>query len=638
MAWGVGMADVFVSYKTEDRRRVAQLVHALEQEGLSCWWDAEIGGGDTWRERIEQQLEAARCVIVVWSKRSVSQDGRFIRDEASRAQRRGTYLPVLIDKVEPPLGFGETQALPLTRWRGNRNDPRYEAVRRSVRLVMGGGGAQAQHSSVPPGEVDRRAMLVWGGAFAGVGALGVGGWEFLRNASPGARSDSIAVLPFANLSGDPSQSYFSDGIAEELRSALSRIDGLKVVGRTSSEAVRNEDAVAAAKRLHVGNILTGSLRKSISTVRVSAELVDGRTGIERWSQDYDRAPGDAIKIQIDIAENVANALSAALGIVARAAITTGATSNPDALKLVLQADQLSSKVSEDTLQQAIDLLDAAIALDPNYADAYARKALLLANLANGYGHNSDEVARGRDKAAVAARKAISLAPNLPYGHLALAYLYRTSLQLRAAMSESEKAAALAPNDARVLRNLATFLSRTGQSGRALPLADKVIALDPLAQASWDLRSSSLYLARRYGDALASARQVPAGVTVSPAIIGDCQMMLGNAQQARAAYARVPQNDPTRVVGEAVLAARTGARADALAMLQQTEKLFADAASYQLAEIRAQLGQPDEAFAALQQAWKVKDGGLIRLKVDPWIDPLRADSRFDRLARMIDFPA
>src|SRR5207248_11175527 len=124
-ARGCGMTDVFISYKAEDRPRVRPLVEALEAEGLAVWWDARVGGGEAWRESIEQQLDAARCVIVVWSKRSTGPEGRFVRDEASRATRRRTYLPVRIDKVEPPLGFGETQALNLSGWKGDRSDPRY---------------------------------------------------------------------------------------------------------------------------------------------------------------------------------------------------------------------------------------------------------------------------------------------------------------------------------------------------------------------------------------------------------------------------------------------------------------------------------------------------------------------------------
>jgi serine/threonine-protein kinase len=145
--------------------------------------------------------------------------------------------------------------------------------------------------------MSRRAAIV--GTAAGAAAVaGIGGWAFFR---PGTRrDDSIAVLPFANLSGDPSQAYFSDGIAEELRSALSRIAGLTVVARTSSEAVRDEDAKSAAAKLGVANILTGSVRRSPSMIRISAQLIDGRKGIERWSQSYDRPAGDALPIQSDI--------------------------------------------------------------------------------------------------------------------------------------------------------------------------------------------------------------------------------------------------------------------------------------------------------------------------------------------------
>src|SRR5688500_3026158 len=103
------MHDLFVSYKAEDRPRVAPLVAALEADGLSVWWDAHVGGGEEWRDSIAKHLDQASCVIVVWSKRSTGKEGRFVRDEATRALRRGIYLPIRIDKVEPPLGFGETQ-------------------------------------------------------------------------------------------------------------------------------------------------------------------------------------------------------------------------------------------------------------------------------------------------------------------------------------------------------------------------------------------------------------------------------------------------------------------------------------------------------------------------------------------------
>jgi serine/threonine-protein kinase len=299
------MVDVFVSYKAEDRRRVLPLVRALEEDGLSVWWDAHIGGGVDWRESIQEHLDSARCVIVVWSKRSVAREGRFVRDEASRAQRHQTYLPVRIDKVDPPLGFGETQAIPLTGWNGDRSDERYRAVLEAAKSILAGEHYAQKERVSGSIKVNRRTALAGAGAVA---VAAVGGWVFLRSAAARA-SNSIAVLPFANLSGDPAQSYFSDGIAEELRSALARIPKMKVMARTSSEKVRDDDIQTAATKLDVDHILTGSVRKSPSTIRISTQLVDGKTGLEQWSEAYDRPAGDVLDVQTDIAAKVASALS-----------------------------------------------------------------------------------------------------------------------------------------------------------------------------------------------------------------------------------------------------------------------------------------------------------------------------------------
>src|SRR3954466_6057715 len=195
------MSDVFVSYKAEDRPRVAPLVQALESDGLSVWWDTQIAAGSEWRQDIQEQLEAARCVIVVWSKRSVGAEGRFVRDEASRAQRRGTYLPVRIDKVEPPLGFGELHAVPLQRWKGAKTDARYQRVVDAVRAVIAG---EKPPMIAPDGRggISRRSALV-GGSASAAAAAAIGAWALLKPGKAGA--NSIAVLPFANLSGDPRQ-------------------------------------------------------------------------------------------------------------------------------------------------------------------------------------------------------------------------------------------------------------------------------------------------------------------------------------------------------------------------------------------------------------------------------------------------
>ena len=149
------MAQVFVSYKSEDRERLRPLVEALEIEGIDVWWDARIEGGASWRESIEQQLESALCVVVAWSERSVGAEGRFVRDEAGRALSRGTYLPILLDAVRLPIGFGEVQAISLVGWKGSRADSKFQdvltAIRSHVRNGASTGSSEGPSSRTTPG-------------------------------------------------------------------------------------------------------------------------------------------------------------------------------------------------------------------------------------------------------------------------------------------------------------------------------------------------------------------------------------------------------------------------------------------------------------------------------------------------------
>ena len=640
---GAAMSDVFVSYKAEDKRRVKPLVDALEADGYSVWWDEQIGGGATWRRAIEAELNSASCVIVAWSKRSVGEEGTFVQDEATRAQQRHVYVPVLIDKVHLPLGFGETQALPLSAWKGDRSDARYQAVLAAVQRIAGdasGGGTSLPRSRKQP-HVDRRAVLA-GGAVATVAVVVGGGWALLKPSSASAASDSIAVLPFANLSGDPNQAYFSDGIAEEIRSALARLAGLKVVGRTSSEAVRNDDAESAAKKLEVANILTGSVRQSPSTIRISAELIDGKTGMDRWSQDYDRSPGDSIKIQTDIAENVASALSTALGEAAKAAVTVGGTDNPNAQMLLIQAIALENGPnSREAVERAIDLTGSAIRLDPNYADAYARKAVLLVRWGNNYGTTPAALAQSRGEALSLAQKALRIAPDLAQAHRALFSVYGSNLQMAPAVAELTRARALAPGDADTLATYGRYLARMRRFDEALHAIDQAMASDPLNGFAYEIRTTTLFYARRYRDAAAFAKQVEAKspeLAPDPVLVGDTLVALGNFSDAQAQYSKAAPDYWGRVTGEALLAARQGNKPASLQKLERLRQLFGDAGSTQLAEIYAQLGDREAALSALERAYEVKDAGLSSMLVDPWLDPVRKEPRFVAIVRKMSFPA
>jgi serine/threonine-protein kinase len=638
MREGGSMADVFVSYKAEDRKRIRPLVEALQAEGYGVWWDEQIGGGATWRHEIETELNAAKCVIVVWSKRSVGPEGTFVQDEATRAQQRRVYIPVTIDKIHLPLGFGETQALPLTGWHGNRDDAHYQAVLDAVRRNVGA-KRRAPRAPVRQPRVDRRTAIA-GGAVAAAAAAGIGGWAFLRS-SPASASRSIAVLPFSNLSGDPAQAYFSDGIAEEIRSTLTRIAGLKVAGSTSSDAVRNDDAQTAAKKLDVTNILTGSVRQSPSTIRISAELIDGHTGLDKWSQDYDRSPGDAIKIQTDIAENVASALSAALGQAARTVVSVGGTTNAAAHDLYLKARaQFRSDDSEDSLRKTIGLLDSATTLDPKFADAFALKAVVLTSLNGYYTKLGDRFEPGFARAAAVAREAIALAPSLASGHLALANVTLWQLNIGAAATEFERGHALAGGDADDLIAYASFLTRLGRQDDAIKVAREAQGRDPLNSAAFGTEGGAQFGAGRLAEALTGYRKA---LALAPnrqlirAYLGLILMEMGKFPDAVAQFRQLPADYLFRLVGESILYARQGNRAASDAALKRAQVVYGDSSHYQYAEVHAQRGETDESFASLDRAWSFRDPGLAIMKTDPLVRPIRGDPRFAALLAKMNFP-
>ena len=623
------MPDVFISYKAEDRRRIQPLVQALQTEGYSVWWDQHIGAGDDWRQTIESQLDAAKCVVVAWSKHSVGPEGQFVRDEATRAQKRRVYVPVTIDSVRIPLGFGESHATSLRGWRGDPSDPRYQAVLSAVRRVAGGGSEEAP-ARRPQMRIGRRAVIA--GGVVAMAAAGLGGWALLKRRAADA-SDSIAVLPFANLSADPAQAYFADGIAGEIRNTLTRVAGLKVAGSTSSVVVGKEDAQTAARKLGVANILTGNVRQTPSTIRVTAELIDGETGLTKWSQNYDRAPGDAITIQTDIAGDVVRALAVALSASARKALADGETSNIAAQTLVFQARDVSYQLTVPALQQSLLLLEKAISLDPNYARAYAMKSFVANNLATRTARTPADLARGREEALNHAKVALSIAPNLPIARSALGFAYLLNLQVSESIREHKIALSLASGDPDVIRNYGYAVSIIGKPEEALRHVDEALALDPLNWASHRAHVSVLFDARRYAEAVRYSlklKQDSPDLFRFPVLLGHSLLMLGRTEEAALAFGQ-------NITGEALLAARSGNRELALAKLAALQDRDREIGSYDSARVYAQLGNSDAAFDALDRAWQVRDSSLVYLKVDPYLDPLRGDPRYVELVRRLGLP-
>ena len=388
------MSDVFVSYKQEDRARAAKVVHALEAEGLTVWWDQHIEPGAHWRESIVQALSQAKCVLVLWTEISVQAQGRFVHDEASHADRRGVYLPARLDAVDLPLGFGQQQCLSLIGWKGDRAAPQFQTLMTAVRaMVVGEARPRGAHQPARRARAMDRRLLIGGGVAAlGVAGLAAGAMWAPRDlrcrvglCEGAAEPSAIAVLPFRNLSGDPKQGYLCEGLSEELRDALSRLGSIRVAARASSEAFAGSrsDTAAIADKLGVAYILDGSVRTSGQMLRVSAQLIDAKSGLEKWSQSFDRTLTDVITVQAGIAANVAESLRGALSTADAALIAKPATAVPAAFDALLRGRQIYLQSGDEASErEALRLFDLAIAADPNYAEAHAYRALVLMVLAD----------------------------------------------------------------------------------------------------------------------------------------------------------------------------------------------------------------------------------------------------------------
>ncbi len=454
---------------------------------------------------------------------------------------------------------------------------------------------------------------------------------------------SIAVLPFVNMSGDPSQQYFSDGLTEELLNSLTRINELQVAARTSSFSFQGEhpDIATVAHKLNVASVLEGSVRRSGNTIRVTAQLNNAVTGYHLWSQTYDRDLGDILKLQTDIANTVASALKVTLLGNFSAKIEVGGTHNPAAFDAYLRGTKAYNSGTEaKNLQTAIAAYTEAVRLDPNYALAFAARSRMY----TGYGTEFATEAAIRaffDKAQADAREAVRLAPELAEAHLALAYFFEDgALDFTRAHEAFERALALAPGDATVLRLSGDFLVSMGQFDEGISAARRAVALDPINRSTHLVLSAGLYFARRYREAIQAYADT---ITLDPAVQepyglrGLAYYGLDDFQNARSSCESKPDYWAAQWC-LAVVYDKLGQRPDAEATLAKYRAKAGDAGAYEYATIYAQWGDHAKALDWLATAMRLRDPGLVFLKTDPLMDPLRNEPRFQAIYRQLMFPS
>ncbi len=636
---------VFLSYARADQAQATRLAESLKAAGLDVWWDALIEGGAAFARSIEAALDNCNAVVVMWSRTSVASD--WVLDEAARGRDLRKLVPVSLDGTLPPIGFRQYQSVDLSGWTGEQAAPGMAAL---VRGIAAAGGAE-HGSKAAPGSprranaVSRRGVMIAAAGTALAGAAGLLAWHqgFFGNRRTAA-GNSVAVLPFANLSDDRDQAYFSDGLTEELRATLARSSQLRVMAQASAATFRDRkyDAVTIADRLGVAYLLDGSVRRSGGIVRVAADLIDGQTGFSRWSEIFDRPMDDIFAVQADIANKVASALMEQVtqaGEPADALAASGGTNSVAAYDAYLRGRSLYGLgADEATERAALAQFDAAIAADPGYAAAHAMRARSLTTIANQYG-KVGELAGLYDAAIASARRAIELAPDLAEAHSTLGFtLFQGRLDVRGAREPFERSRELGAGEATVMARYAQFSARTGRTRAASEAMQRALQLDPLNPLIHRAAGSIEYAARNYAASLPPLRkalEMNPRMSRAHAALGDALLMLGRLEEARSAYAAEPVED-FRLAGQAIVEHRLGNAEAARAAMAKLVANHGDRVLYQQAQILAQWGDPDAAIGKLERAREIGDSGLIYARNDPLLDPLRDAPEFANLLADLGF--
>ena len=430
------MSDIFISYARPNEALAKQVAEALLAAGYNVWRDDELPAHRAYTDVIEERIKEARAVLVLWSNQAVK--SQWVRAEADAARELGTLVQVSLDGALPPMPFNQIQCADLFGWSGDTGWPGWVKVESSIASLVG--------SRAPEPEAGK---------------------------STAARRTAICVLPFVNMSGDGEQEYFSDGISEDVMTDLSRVSALSVVARNTAFNFKGKtiDVKDVARQLNVTHVLEGSVRKSGDRVRITAQLIDGEAGDQVWADRYDRDLTDIFAIQDEISKAIVGALKLKLLPQEKKAIEQRGTSSPEAYNLYLLARRTWVDGTNDDHRRAevvIRVCRQAIAIDPDYAQAWALIALAQTDLRFWHGRPDD----GRE----AAERALAIDPNLAEAHCVRArYLQHEGL-IEEANRQTETALRLDPESWEVNKESAFLFFRQGRIADAARCFEKAAAL------------------------------------------------------------------------------------------------------------------------------------------------------------------
>jgi len=433
--------DVFISYARPSEREAGRIAEQLREHGFSVWRDDELPAHRSYSDVIEERLKSAKAVVVLWCAESAK--SHWVRAEANTALESGTLVQAMLDGTFPPMPFNQIQCADLKGWNGETGAPGWQKLESSVAALI---------RTVDDAE------------------------ETTASEAPQAKAEqtSICVLPFVNMSGEPDQEYFSDGISEDIITDLSNVSALSIVARNTSFTFKGQslDVKEVAEKLGVTHVLEGSVRKSGNRVRITAQLIDGAKGDHVWAARYDRDLTDIFEIQDEISKAIVDALKVKLLPAEKKAIEKRGTTNVEAYDLYLMARQqwISGPFGSLRREEAITrLCRQATLLDPEYAQAWALMGLAQAELRFVHGHDEDALS--------SAERAFEIDPGLAEAHCIKARYLEEESRTEEAEKLIKTALKLDPESWEVNREAARMLFRHGHMHEAIPYFEKAASLN-----------------------------------------------------------------------------------------------------------------------------------------------------------------
>jgi TolB-like protein/Flp pilus assembly protein TadD len=651
-------AAVFLSYAREDTATVQRIADALRAAGVEVWFDRnELTGGDAWDAKIRGQIKSCGLFVPVISAATQARREGYFRIEWKLAAQRthaiadGTpfLVPVSIDAT----GEGEAlvpeefRSVQWTRLPGGETSAKFsERVIRLLAFSAPNAGvttapfareraADGPHQGSPR---SRKNPWRWASALALILVLAVAGWRFFRQPAPAKSGEkTLAVVPFVTSSGDKEEETVADGIADELLTQLGRAPGLRVSGRLSAFSFKGQKLTdaAIAQKLGVEFLVTGTFQKNGSQVRVRPSLVNAANGSILWSETFTKELTNVFALQDEIAGLIAQKLQLKLGATARAARTV----NPVAYGLVQKGRYLWLKRSDAALAEALEAYEQAIALDPDYAEAYA--GLADTALVRGWYIGLEVVnqsARYYAQARAAALRALEIDATLAEPHATLGVVNMNEDHFDEAEQEFQRALHLNPNYSYAHHWRAHLLAARGHLDEAIAEMERAVQIDPYSLSTLVIGSMMQSHADRFADALAFADRAVA-VRQNDFIPADGMralslFQLGRPDEATTAARVVTKSITTKPrwwidISAMYVLRKSGHEAEARAHADRLLGLGPD--SYFRVYIAAAFGRADEALNELRKTPVPPTNRTMIFYSEVWAE-VRQSPRFPEVMR------